>query len=175
MKPFRFVFASALALLALAPPSAQQTQAELAPSLEGEVAGIRRALERLVSLLDAQRAQRDVEILLRRIELKERRLAPLQERLRASENEVNGLEDELRRMGTLKAEVDQRVDVAIREGTDRPDSEDRRMLSQIEPALKGLAEQMEIAAMRRRQAEDALAEAREEIEILDDLLADLLD
>jgi septal ring factor EnvC (AmiA/AmiB activator) len=138
-------------------------------------AGIRRALEQLVVVLEAQRLQRDTEILLRRIELKERRLAPLEGRVRDAESEVNGLDSELRRFESMREELEARIDAAIREGADPAGGEDRRMLAEIDAARKGLEGQLDVARQRLRLAEDALAEAREEIELLDDALLELLE
>jgi chromosome segregation ATPase len=167
-----------LALVSLALVFAvSTTPAQVPPESEriaDELADIHLTLKRLVQLLEAAEARNDADLLLRRIDLMERRIAPLQGRVDSTQSEAHGLENEIRRMRAFEQELEDSIDEAVRDGSDTPENEQRELQSQIRSELKQLLEQLEVAELRKRQAEDDLADAREEIEVLDETLLELL-
>jgi hypothetical protein len=139
------------------------------------LAGIQRSLDRLVELFEAQVEHQRVDLLLKRIELKERRLEPAERRLRDAQASLEGREDEIKRMKAMLAENQVALDDEIRDGIDQPDSETRHMIVSLERVIRTEEAQLDDERMRARVLEDDLAGQREEIEILDDALMEMLD
>lgn len=139
------------------------------------LAGIQQSLDRLVELFEAQLAYQRVDLLLKRIQLKERRLEPAERRLRDAQANLEGREAEVKRMKAMLAEQQIVLDDEIRDGIDQPGSDTRQMITALERAIRTEEAQLDDDRMRVRRIEDELAEQREEIEILDDLLLELLD
>jgi TolA-binding protein len=141
--------------------------------LDEDVAGIRQALDRLVVLLETVQHHQRVDLLLKRIELRERRLEPAERRLRSAEGDVEGLEGELVHMRAMKEQEEEKLDELIR--TREIDYGDRRQLEEIKTVEVALEARLDEARMRVRRYEDELADGREEIEILDEMLLELLE
>ena len=116
-----------------------------------------------------------VDLLLKRIQLKERRIAPAERRLRDAETSLLGREAGIKRMRTMLAEHQTLLDDEIRDGTDQPGSGTRRMIAEFERAVRTEDAQLDDARMRVRRLEDDLVDQREEIEILDDVLMEMLE
>jgi chromosome segregation ATPase len=156
--------------------SAQQRGPGAEPTSAGQdLAGIQRSLDRLVELLEVHLEHQRVDLLLKRIQLKERRLEPSERRLRDAEGELEGLQSEIAQMKRMLEEQQEVVDDMIRDGSDQPDSDERRMIADIERAIRSLEAQADERQVRLRRIEDDLAAQREEIEILDDMLLEMLD
>lgn len=176
MKAHAFgVFLAALSLAAL-PVAGQSPATDAAPGqLSEDVQGIRQALDRLVVLLEITQRHQEVDLVLKRIELRERRMEPLERRLRSAENEIERIEDQLKAMERMREQHEEALDDEIREGVDVPHSETRRILEDIERSQTGAAERLESVRMRMQQYENDLAEGRRAIEILDEMLMELLE
>ena len=144
------------------------------PTLTEDVAGIHQALDRLVNLLERVQRNQRVDLLLKRIELRERRTAPLERRLTGAQAEMEGIEAEQVHMESMKEQQEQELDEIIREGKQTDDGV-RRMLREIELMQTAMEARLLDAQARVRRFEDELAEGREEIEILDEILLELLD
>ena len=166
-----------LVVLALGMP-AVHAQSEMpaveTPALTEDVAGIRQALDRLVELLETVQRNQRVDLLLKRIELRERRLAPLQKRLAAAQGDVEGSQAERVRMRAMKEQQERQIDESVRAGRETDDIA-RRMLQEIEQVEAAMEARLDDAEARVRRFEDELADGREEIEILDEILLELLD
>ncbi len=166
-----------LVVLALGMPAvhAQSEVPEVeTPALAENVAGIRQALDRLVELLETVQRNQRVDLLLKRIELRERRLAPLQKRLAAAQGDVEGSQAERVRMRAMKEQQERQIDESARAGSETDDIA-RLMLQEIEQVEAAMEARLEDAEARVRRFEDELAEGREEVEILDEILLELLD
>ena len=159
--------------LPMTPASADTPTPTPTVKLDEDVAGIRQALDRLVGLLETTQHHQRVDLLLKRIELRERRLDPLERRLRSAQSEVEGLADELVHLGAMKKQEEEELDDLLR--SREIDEGDRRELKEIERAEVGLQARLDEAQIRARKYEDELADGREEIEILDEMLLELLD
>ena len=155
--------------LSVTPMSADAPTSELGE----DVAGIRQALDRLVVLLETVQDHQRVDLLLKRIELRERRLAQLERRLRSAQSDVEGLEDELVQMRAMKDQEKAELDELSR--TREIDDGDRLRLKGIERAEVGVEARLVEARIRVRKSEDELADGREEIENLDEMLLELLE
>jgi hypothetical protein len=125
-----------LGVLALAfavqPTVPQQPAAETEARMLEEVAGVHDSLDRLVGMLTELLDNQQVDLVLKRIDLKQRRLAPLERDLRSMEESLAGRKMEVRELRQMLEETEDRIQDQVREGTDRPDSEDRLMARQIE-------------------------------------------
>ena len=166
-----------LLVLALGVPAvhAQSESSELeAPGLVDDVAGIRQALDRLVDLLETVQRNQRVDLLLKRIELRERRLSPLERRLAGAQGDMDGIEAEQVHMESMREQQERELDEIVREGKETDDGI-RRMLREVELMQTAMEARLFDAQARVRRFEDELAEGREEIEILDEMLLELLD
>ena len=166
-----------LVLLALGMPvvhaQSEMSEAE-APALIEDVAGIRQALDRLVDLLETVQRNQRVDLLLKRIELRERRLSPLERRLAGAQGDMDGIEAEQVHMESMREQQERELDEIVREGKET-DEGIRRMLREVELMQTAMEARLFDAQARVRRFEDELAEGREEIEILDEILLELLD
>jgi hypothetical protein len=158
----------------LAPAQSQGGGARGGPQVP-ELAGIQRSLDRLVELFEAQLEHQRVDLLLKRIQLKERRLDPAERRLRDAEASLEGRESEMMRMRSMLEDQRAVLEDEVRDGVDQASTGTRRMVAELERVIRTETEQIDDARMRVRRLEDDLAVQREEIEILDDLLLEMLD
>ena len=178
MRGHRTIAILAIAWASLAGPIVAQQDAELPEATERmleDVSGIHQSLERLVGLLETLREHQKVELLIKRIELKERRLAPMESRLRSAENTVKGIEDELTRLRTMREQIEEALNDNEIRGEATPEDGSREMLVHIERELEVLGVQVEAERLRARELEDDLAEGREDVEDLDEMLIELLE
>jgi len=175
----RILLAALLGLLVLDPVPARAQTAAPPPATSSavvdELAGIHQALERLVGLLEQVRQHQEVELLIRRIELRERRLTPLENRVESAESAVQGLTAEIKRLRDMLSHEEDLLQEEIRAGTDTPDSDTRRMIGELRRVLDTQTSMLELESLRLRQLEDQLADGREEVEILDEMLLEMLE
>jgi hypothetical protein len=167
------VFLLAGPFLVQAQPPAQ-TGDETA-RLVDEVAGLNRSLEKLVVMLERVMYQQEVDLMLNRIELRERRLEPMASHLRSLQREYDDRKSDLKHIQEMLALEEERISDEIREGTDRPDSGTRNQVKELERVLTVETARIEDLQRRMRQLEDDLAEGREEVLILDEQLRELLE
>ncbi len=162
-----------LVLLGLTLPGTRIAADTPAPELGSDVAGIRSALDRLVVLMESVQHQQSVDLVLKRIELRERRLAPLEQRLQTAQTEMDGLRDELVHMSVMKEKLKEELD-ELSKASDVDEGQRLQMqdLERVEAAIEARTDE---ARLRVRRYEDELAEGREEVEILDEMLLELLD
>jgi len=175
-KRVRVVLAASVMAIVWTFPSAQQPGAggDREPAAS-EMAGIQRSLDRLVELFEAHLEHQRVDLLLKRIQLKERRLEPAEQRLRDAEANLEGRDSEIKRMKSMLEDQRAVLDDEIRDGIDQPGSGTRNMISELQRVIRTEQPQVEDARMRVRRLEDDLADQRDEIEILDDLLLEMLE
>lgn len=144
-------------------------------ALLAEIAGLHRSLDQLVELLRAGLAHQKIDVMLKRIELKERRLAPLERRLRGTQDSILNSQGEIARLEQMKESTEQELADLIREGHEGAINESRYLMGEFEKAIR--SEQATIEELERRvvELEDELADGRDEIAILDEKLAELLE
>ena len=98
-----------LTALAAAPAAIAANQAPMQPepavaavaALQQELTGMRRSLDELVALVAATLDQQQMEVLMRRIELKQRGLQPLQTSLDRARRDREGMQEEVARVMNL--------------------------------------------------------------------------
>jgi hypothetical protein len=78
-------------------------------------------------------------------------------------------------MQDMLRDEEDRLRNEIRDGVDQPDSETRLMIEQYERAIQADTARLDGLDRRLRRLEDELAEGREEIAILDEMLQELLE
>jgi flagellar biosynthesis chaperone FliJ len=165
---------SLLALIPAAPATAQ-TATDPAPKLVKEVAALRKTLEEAVALLDRALAHQRTELLLKRLDLKERRVVPLESELRSARDALDASGNEVEQFEQMLDEAEQQISEEIRDGADRENSESRVLKQNLEQALAHVRRNLESDEDRVRRLEDELAERLEEIEILEDSLQERLE
>jgi hypothetical protein len=169
------LFAVAL-VTGAAPAAAQQGRTSTGEStaLVEEVAGLRGSLDRLVLLLERVAEQQKVDLLLKRVELKERRLIPVASDLRSLEGDYEDQKVVVTRYQEMLRQMEEALSDEVRRGVDRPDSEPRQMIPEFERELQIEIDRIEDLERRMRRLEDELADGRREIAILDEQLRELL-
>jgi len=169
------LLAAALAA-GVAPAAAQQEGQPEAESagLVDEVAGLRSSLDQLVALLGRVAEQQKVDLLLKRVELKERRLIPVASDLRSLEGDYQDQKVVVTRYQEMLRQMEDALSEEIRRGVDQPDSESRQMIPEFERELQIEIARIEELERRMRRLEDELADGRKEIAILDEQLRELL-
>ena len=155
-------------------PANGQTSPETAGVTE-ELEGIRRALDRLVSLQESASRYQAVDLVLKRIELKMRSLEPLERRLRGAENDVENAEEHLKQLARMLEQNEDVLQQEVQDGTDARRSETRRMLDDIRRTQRGAEERLDLAYQATQRFENELADGRRELEILDDRLDELVE
>jgi chromosome segregation ATPase len=176
MKPRSIGAILAVLVLGALPAAGQPTASDHAVAqLSEEMKGIRQSLDRMAALLEATRRHQQIDLVLKRIALRERRLKPLEDRLRSAESEVEGISEHLKSLDRMQAQHEEELDAEIRDGLDDPRSETRRVLADIERTRTGAEERLEAAYSRGQQYENELAHGKRQIEILDEMLGELLE
>ena len=168
--------ASVLAAGGGAPTAAQEP---LSPGdiarLSEELAAVNRSLGEIARTLEALLRNQKVDLLIKRIELEERRLSPLGQELRGTRSRVRSSTEEIARLENLLEQEENAIDQMVREGRDAPDSPERQMLPRIEAELKLQREQLEATEHRVIDLENDVARGRDQIAILDEQLQELLE
>jgi chromosome segregation ATPase len=141
-----------------------QEMTRLNQSLE-EISGL------LVLLLDGQ----EVDILMKRMQFKERRLAQVESELRSRRSEYENLQEEIKQMEGYREEME--IEAANRDqgGLDSTNSEDERIRRQIEAEMERITERSESIYRQVAELENRVGELREEYEILEEMLDERLE
>jgi chromosome segregation ATPase len=140
-----------------------------------ELAGLNRSLESVVAVLERLERKQDLALLLRRIELKERRLLPREQALRSSSSTLENMRSDLEQLRHYRESVREQISSAIREGAVGPEADEimaglRRQEAEAVNLLDSRTKEVEALELRRQVLEDEVAEQREEVEILEERL-----
>ena len=147
-----------------------------ASELQEVVTSLDRSMTKMVRLLEHFLHNQRVELVLRRIELRERRLAPLGEELHRAERELIESKNEINRLKGMMAELEQVTFEEMRKGAFDPiDSGSLRMKREVKRELEVQGGEMEAMERRAQDLDNDLAAGRREISILDNVLEQLLD
>ena len=164
------LFCSAICLI---PVSAEPAAGD-PETVARELAGIRASLERLAVLLQASQAGERAQLLLRRIERKEVRLAGLESRLLSARSNKANDEEQLAQFGMYRSQMEEQVRKARERGEPGVDDQIENILLQTEAEEKRLVARIESLETQIRELEDQVAERREAIEDLDLRLEEIL-
>jgi len=137
-------------------------------------AGIQQSLERVAAALEALLAYQETDLLLKRIEMRERRIAPLEDELRRHKGDLVTHKAELDRLETLQREWGDRIREAGK--TDENAAEEwKRMEQEFELAYRDQSVRYEALQERVRLLEDDLIDRRKQIQDLEARLLDRID
>jgi len=165
-------------LLATGGPSAVAQQApsgtEIA-TLTAEIGKLNGSLDDIARSLRVLLHDQKIQVVIRRIELAERRQAPFSSELRSARADVRAQKEELVRMEGIMENIRRRVDDAIRQGNDPQNVPERAELEQFESMLEIERERLSTAEVRVIDLENDAARGRDRIGILDEQLQELLD
>lgn len=162
-------------LLGATPPMAQEPSTAASDPVVRELAGIQQALDDLVGLLESMRRNQDVDLILRRIELHERRLAPLERSLRGNEQDQIDTRQNITETEMWKSSTEDQIDELEREGIDHAPDDFRQQVVVAELEIERLQLRLQTLQQRQIELENSLGDGRDEIEVLDDLLRELLE
>ena len=159
----------------VSPARGQETPADTPERVVRELAGIQGSLDDLVVLLQAMRRNQDADLILRRIEMHERRLAPLEGWLDRNGREQLDAKTSIGNLEEWKSQTEERIHEIEREGREEVPIEMHQEVRMAEQQLSREQERFEGLQQKQIDLENALAERREEVEILEDLLRELLE
>lgn len=161
-------------VIAQAPAGAQSPAGDMSRLVE-EVAGLNRSLDRLAVMLEQVMFQQEVDLVLKRLELKERRLEPMAGHLRSLQREYDDRKTEIKHYQEMLEGARDKVSEEIRQGRDLvAESDAAQVVIEMERALTIETARLEGIERRMRELEDALAEGREEVLILDEQLREMM-
>jgi len=160
-------------LLCLAAPAAEPAPGEPDP-VARELAGIRSSLDRLTAALEEVRVSRRADLLLRRIERREVRLATLEARLRSARGSLDGEQEQLAQIEIYRHQVESEIREARERGEPDPRGEADLMMQQIDVQETTVKDRIQRLETGIRDLEDQIAEGREAIKDLDVRLEEVL-
>ena len=164
----------ALILMSWTSPAFGQDAPAAAPEqVVRELAGIQASLDDLVTLLSTMRRNQDADLILRRIEMHERRLAPIEQRLDSNKREQLEAEEGIGNVREWMQQTEEAIREIEREGDEVP-IEARREATMGESELQRLTLRLETLRLQQIELENSLLDGHDEVEILDDLLEELL-
>ena len=176
MKPLLVGATVTLLTLAVAPAAGQPASTDVVSArLAEDLKGIRQALDRLVVLHETDHHNWHVDLMFKRIELREHRLEPVERRLRAAESSRDRLQESLDSLEKMREQHEQRLKNEIKDGVDLPRSETRRMLDDIKRSRDSQLDRLKTTHARVQQLEDEVLSGQDEIEILEEQLTELLE
>jgi chromosome segregation ATPase len=172
---FALVPVALIVTIGIAPASGQDAPPATPEEVVRELAGIRASLDELVTLLSTMRRNQDADLILRRIEMHERRLAPLERRLDANKRDQLNTEQSIGDIQNWVRQAEERILDVEREGREEVPLEMRHEVDRGQTELERLAEKLETLRRQQIEIENSMFAGRDDVEILDDLLEDLLD
>ncbi len=173
---FCLVFLIALPGAGSQPAVAQQTgvESEIA-TLTTEIGKLNRSLSDVARSLRELLHDQKIQVVIRRIELEERRQAPLGSELRSARSDVRSQQDELVRMEGILENIRQEIDDAVRDGADPQTAPQRIEIREFERMIEVERDRLPAAEARVIDLENDAARGRDRITILDEQLQELLD
>lgn len=142
---------------AFATPAVAQTD-----SLARELAGIRQSLERIVQLLERQSVQAEKSLLLRRIEMKNSRLLPIEAGIRNALDSQRAVDQQLNQMNAHRSQIDRESAEATPGSKEALDAAE--LQRQLDVELDRLEQEVFVQTQRLQDLEvernDILAEIR---------------
>lgn len=174
IKRVGIVVATAALLVAGSPAVVAQQDTDDLPRLVEEMSGVNRSLDQLVRLMESILEQQKTDLLLKRIEMKERRVSPLEAEMRNARNTASGISTEIERLQAMLDEWESAHRRAVRDGKEAVAAEQLEMINQVRSNLEIEILSRDDFERRARDLEDEIALHRRVIEVLDDMLAEKL-
>jgi predicted RNase H-like nuclease (RuvC/YqgF family) len=161
-------------LAGCAPCSAQEIPAADANAIRHELGRINQTLETIAELMrnqlesqHAQLHQQEVEVLLRRLDIGARRLAPLEESLRKAEERKSAVDDEIRQMEAILNQLEEQIQEQSAEGNTEPSRELGHEWNMVSRRLELLRDRAWTLDQRVLELENELAGAGRDLEALE--------
>ena len=157
-------------------PAPQETTAQtpsadaMVTALRQELAGMRRSLDEISLLLAATLDQHQVAVLMTRIELKQRRMSPLEEHLQRTRDERDGMQQNRAQMidmeETIRAEV----------GESEEEQQQMRLdLAHFQREMDRMDDRIAVLDQRIIELEDDLSRNQDDIAVLEEMVDERLD
>ena len=153
----------------------RSASAPQAAALAGRLDELSENLGEIARSLRALLDNQDKLLLLRRIELAERRLEPLGSEVRRAASAVRNHEEEIAHIEQVRESFEREIDEAVRSGADPQQLSQRGELQNLESMIALQQQLLENARRSVIEAENDLARGRNEIAILDEQLQELLE
>ncbi len=164
-----------IAAIWFSPATGQGVPGDTPEQVVRELAGIQQSLDDLVVLLSTMRRNQDADLILRRIEMHERRLAPLEGRLERNGREQLDARASMSNSEEWKSQTEERIHEIKREGREEVPLQIHQELRMAEQRMIQEQERFDRLQQQQIELEDALADRRDEVEILEDLLHELVE
>jgi chromosome segregation ATPase len=155
--------------------AASTPAAETAAVLVQEMARLNRSLEEISGLLSLLLDGQEVDILMKRMQFKERQLARLESEMKSRRSESEHLQDEIKQLEAYREEIEMAAENRVQGGLDTPDPEDERIRRQIEAERERVTERSDSVYRQVVELENEVSELREEYEILEEMLDERLE
>jgi predicted nucleic acid-binding Zn-ribbon protein len=156
---------------------AQQEAPPADPStaLLHEVSALNRTLEDISALLSLLLDQQEVDILMKRMQFKERRLSGLESELQGKKNEAGYVQEEIQRLKSFREQLDLEEQSRSQSGLDDPDPDAERARRSLEAELSVLEEKATSLDRQIIELENDVGGLRDEFGILEEMLNERLD
>jgi len=164
-----------IAAICVSPATGQDTQVDTPEQVVRELAGIQGSLDELVDLLSKMRRIQDADLILRRIEMHERRLAPLEGRLDRNGREQLDAKTSIGNIEEWKLQTEEGIHEIEREGREEVPLQMHQEVRMAEQQMSQEQARLETLQQKQIELENALADRRDEVEILEDLLGELVE
>ena len=170
------LFAVCLFVTAVSVPAVAEESGESgSTALVKEVAGLRASVDELVNLLERHMGYQKTELMLKRIDLKQRQLEPLERELRNKKDLLESRHEEIDQLRMFQGQIEKEIDDEIREGTDSPDSDSRQYREDVELQRGKLEERIVDLERAILDLEGEVGYRQRELEDLEDILEDFLE
>ena len=164
-----------IAAIWVSPATGQDAPGDTPEQVVRELAGIQESLDDLVALLSTMRRNQDADLILRRIEMHERRLAPLEGRLERNGREQLDAKKSLGNIEEWKSQTEEQIYEIERVGREEVPLQMRQEVRMAEQQMKQEQERLERLQQTQIDLENALADRRDDVEILEDTLRELVE
>jgi chromosome segregation ATPase len=164
-----------IAAVWVSPVTGQDAPGDTPEPVVRQLAGIQESLGDLVAVLSTMRRNQDAELILRRIEMHERRLAPLEGRLERNRREQLDAKTSIGNIEEWKSQTEERIHEIEREGREEVPLQLHQEVRMAEQQMSQEQERFERLQQQQIELENTLADRRDEVEILEDLLRELIE
>lgn len=164
-----------IAAIWFSPVTGQEASLDTSEQVVRELAGIQKSLDDLVVLLSTMHRNQDADLILRRIEMHERRLAPLEARLERNSREQQDVKTSISNIEQWKSQTEELIEEVERKGREEVPIDILQEVRMAEQQM--IQEQGRYDRLLQQQIdlENTLADRRDDVEILEDLLSELVE
>ncbi len=166
---------AALAIAALLLVGALPVAGQDATPATGDLQGIQQSLDRMTVILERLVESRQVDLLLKRIELKERRLIPMEKELRDLRSRYSDSEAEIEAMVSMMEEWEKQKREAELTSNEDEVSALEEMHRQITAGIEREKSRRDGIDIEMRELEAEIDQQRRNLNYLDDLLEERLE